>query len=873
MALDQSDVVGPHSGSGVNMAIFNFFKPRGWAPGHQGYSDWLDIFADPSRFTTVSATATSWTVRAADPSTYGTGDYVIFPAAGSSFTYPPGSAFPSGVIGRIELRDASTGQLAFSIAELGGLGLQVSALQTRPTPLLNGNDTFHGSSGQDTFTAGAGDDVLHGSSQGDLFGDALLGGDGNDVLYGGPAGDSLSGGAGDDLIYVGQQGAFDRASGDEGNDVIRDGSGEAFGGEGDDLIVNVGGWLYGEDGNDTLEGSGRLFGGSGDDRLTGSVSSDTLDAGTGRDVVVAGGGDDTIVIDGLLDFVLAGEGNDQVRVIASTGQAGYDHLVVEGGLRTDQSHDRIVFDRAGPAVNVQVGGGGGAGVFVRGFDSIELSNRADRLEVTATTPGHGQSIEGHGGDDIILGGDEWDSAYGGDGDDFLDGRIGDDRLTGGSGDDVLLGAAGDDFLSNDAGDDLLDGGSGSDTVTFYTQEAGDPLILDLALTTAQFTGAGWDTLLSIENVEFWTGYFPRQMTILGNESANRLLANGEGARLEGRGGDDVLTAHYCYGDEGDDELIGREVYGGAGDDILQSRKADGGTGIDLLRVTLGFTNEDIVFDAEAGSLSTPPDYYGNVTSMEWVNVERFNVFGFYGNDTLRGGAYGDDLSGNRGDDLIEGRGGDDVLWGAEGTDILRGGDGDDLVHEGQGDDIYEGGAGRDTLRLWGPGYVEGLGMVGVTVDLAVTDARQWTGQGNDLISGFENLIGTIEANDVLKGDGGDNSLWGESGDDVLIGRSGHDTLYGGDGFDTAVFSGSSKDYKIFLHNDQVRVKGADGSDLLIGIERLRFDDGDIEVHGPLVLPATPTVSKPEQPLVLPDAQDQGIKDGGALVLPADAWLI
>jgi Ca2+-binding RTX toxin-like protein len=91
------------------------------------------------------------------------------------------------------------------------------------------------------------------------------------------------------------------------------------------------------------------------------------------------------------------------------------------------------------------------------------------------------------------------------------------------------------------------------------------------------------------------------------------------------------------------------------------------------------------------------------------------------------------------------------------------------------------------------------------------------------------LHGTDGA-DMLTGTVEEDFLLGGAGDDVLFGGAGDDGLHGGDGIDTAVFVGASELYAITLEDAGWRIKGLDGSDLLISVERLAFDDITIGVE-------------------------------------------
>lgn len=141
-----------------------------------------------------------------------------------------------------------------------------------------------------------------------------------------------------------------------------------------------------------------------------------------------------------------------------------------------------------------------------------------------------------------------------------------ERLTGSAGADRLVGAGGDDIINGGLGDDLLLGGLGVDTADYGSSTAG--VTASLALTGAQNTGAGWDTIREIE-------------TLQGSAHADRLTGNGSANGLSGGAGDDVLA-----GGGGADRLEG-----GVGRDVLT-----GGSGADVF-----------VFSSWSASTPTAPD--------------------------------------------------------------------------------------------------------------------------------------------------------------------------------------------------------------------------------------------------------------------------
>ena len=133
------------------------------------------------------------------------------------------------------------------------------------------------------------------------------------------------------------------------------------------------------------------------------------------------------------------------------------------------------------------------------------------------------------------------------GDDRLVGGPGDDRLDGGSGKDRLIGGTGTDHFVLD-GDgarpsrDVVDGGPGSDTAHYDLRWK--PLRIDLA----RDRGPDGDVLRGIEHADGGRG----NDVLIGDGQRNRLITGGGADRVDGRGGDDLIT----HEDGGAATLIG-----------------------------------------------------------------------------------------------------------------------------------------------------------------------------------------------------------------------------------------------------------------------------------------------------------------------------
>ena len=250
-------------------------------------------------------------------------------------------------------------------------------------------------------------------------------------------------------------------------------------------------------------------------------------------------------------------------------------------------------------------------------------------------------------------------AIDGTGNDRIEGNAAANVLDGGSGSDRLTGKDGDDILMGRAGDDMLTGGRGSDTARFVT--AAD-VTADLALSGAQRTGEGRDTLKGIENL--WGGTGANRLW--GDGAANRLRGAEKADLLNGRGGDDTLE-----GRGGNDRLFGKEgndrLTGGTGNDLIS-----GGTGVDTA-----------IF---GGSVGVTVDL--RITSAQLTGQGRDRLIGI---ENLEGGNGFDRLTGNDGANRLSGGRGSDVLTGNGGNDRLAGGAGADSF-------VFVGAIGRDVIE-------------------------------------------------------------------------------------------------------------------------------------------------------------------------------
>ncbi|MFV0473998.1 MAG: calcium-binding protein [Pikeienuella sp.] len=194
-------------------------------------------------------------------------------------------------------------------------------------------------------------------------------------------------------------------------------------------------------------------------------------------------------------------------------------------------------------------------------------------------------------------------------------------------------------------------------------------------------------------------------------------------------------------------------------------------------------------------------------------------------DTLTGGAGGEQIDGGGGDDQINGGGGDDTLLGGKGDDKLDGGEGDDQLIGGDGDDTMAGGAGDDHLTGDDDRTPTGGGAGGDMLYGGVGGDRLFGGEGGDCLfggmgpdtlfggAGADCLFGD-EGRDLLDGGAGADTMRGGRGDDRLEARAGADRLDGGRGQD--ILAGNGGDDLIKGDRGRDALYGGGGDDTLEG---------------------------------------------------------
>jgi Ca2+-binding RTX toxin-like protein len=189
------------------------------------------------------------------------------------------------------------------------------------------------------------------------------------------------------------------------------------------------------------------------------------------------------------------------------------------------------------------------------------------------------------------------------------------------------------------------------------------------------------------------------------------------------------------------------------------------------------------------------------------------IWGWDGDDVLRGSAGADCLVGGRGNDVLAGR---------AGADRMLGGLGNDTYYVDAGDRVQESaGAGVDQVRS-----TVTHALAANVENLILTGAAAISGAGN---AANNVLYGNAAAN-ILSGVAGSDRLLGGAGNDRLAGGLGADRLTGGAGADAFVFAAASETPRAgrdaildFAHGiDRIDLRGIDADTLHAGNQAFRF---------------------------------------------------
>jgi Ca2+-binding RTX toxin-like protein len=275
----------------------------------------------------------------------------------------------------------------------------------------------------------------------------------------------------------------------------------------------------------------------------------------------------------------------------------------------------------------------------------------------------------------------------------LQGDAFDNTLIGTSQSDTIKGLAGNDYIVGGGGADNIDGGPGFDLASWLDQTSG--LTLNLA---NQALNAGSALGNTVSNVEaFYLTTFVDSFT----------------------GGS---TGVFVYGFDGNDKITGSSV-----SDII-----DGGPGADTIDAGAGFDYVSYYSSANAVTvdLKNPANNTGDAKGDVITNAEAYILT-------------------SKDDTFIGTDSGQNIVFGYEGNDTLKGGfnannwffagDGNDRMTGGGVQDLFVGGNGADTIVLVTPKPIAGSSVFGFTPG---TDALEISRAAFGLSAGYSVAAGS-----------------------------------------------------------------------------------------------------------------------------------
>ncbi|MEM5585778.1 calcium-binding protein [Roseibium sp. AS2] len=571
-------------------------------------------------------------------------------------------------------------------------------------------------------------------------------------------------------------------------------------------------------------GTGERTGTSGNEIFYMSSGDDVIESKSGGDVFVFG---ENFGHDVINDYEQSVDGFDTIR---------FAHLTPDDVVATREGKDLVItVVETGDTIRVtgqfhDIGytlSGGMVGPY-QGIEEIVFANGDvwGQGEI-ATAVAHPEDT-----DDTIVGTDHGDVLDGGAGDDLLQGGNGFDiyRFDTGYGQDIIQ-----DLQMNvlSPAEDLVLFGEGlnREDLSFYRDGDSDDLVIntsggDSLTIKGQFNGG------SALGMEIWIGrieYF--QFTNGDPESQGfdhadimRTLVS------QGKTDDDDVIYGFTFDDvldggAGDDFLSGGDkndtyVFGfGYGSDVFDEGNLDlNFETIDKVLLGAGITQDDLTLERDGGSsdlvvkltdgsqFTIKKQFLGDsIAGNHYFAIEtiEFADGSFWDQEYI----YNTLLEHTVGDDELYGFWRDDVMDGGAGDDYLNGGDGDDtyLFGLGYGQDVIHDGfvsvfSNENDRLLFGEGIAKDdvvWSRDGASNDLIVTlaDGSIATLQGQFSYNNFGHRYFDIELfefadgqtmtiwdiqNLLLQATDGDDVLYGFASEDEFDGGAGNDVYYGGE---------------------------------------------------------------------------------------------
>jgi len=662
-------------------------------------------------------------------------------------------------------------------------------------------------------------DTIKGLSNDD---DTILAGGGNDSIIATKGFDSIDGGAGEDLLSLtyaaSMWGAWYSWDSLTGTGTVTIGGGSDSGAANVTTFTGIeyitGGHLFptGTIGNDILI-SNYL-----DNTLHGLAGTDTLDysqyVGQKGITLQEAEADDT-----SLTIIDTNHATDTVDGVEKIILNDYDYSSgIAGGNSISDEMLHALMDAGATTFTLDA--------------SLLTSGKYLNFDASSVTSAYNIEVTGGADADTITGGGGNDTIDGGTGDDSLGGGGGNDTIDGGDGNDTFIGSLGNDVIHGGAGSNTLDYSNLDDThsitVAFNTSGVGT-VSLDststqtfdniqvlkgtAGLDTLDYRTLGGATVALNENNGVVTIEYPidndtAEVIVSGFEriilndapsyDGGIYLSTATLSGLMGTGsGTFTLDASHMKSNSlslnanGVDSSFNLSVIGGGADDYIT-----GGAGADTLQGGAGTDTLNYHAETGGGAISfgydvdtqtaTITDTNGHTDTVSGIENVRLNDVDYSGGLNLTTGLL---------DAMMDADATTFILDASENTNaftvdasdvcddynlfILGSNEGDNVITGGGGNDTIQGGSSTDGDTLSGGGgintisYENATGIVTVTLDNS--DVQATGGGGRDLLSNFQNIIGS-KYNDILTGDDGNNVIEGGQGDDVLVGGLGNDTV-------------------------------------------------------------------------------------------------
>ena len=513
--------------------------------------------------------------------------------------------------------------------------------------------------------------------------------------------------------------------------------------------------------------------------------------------------------------------------LAITGTAGRDEIALRLRAGAPDTLQIDVRDDGSPDFNLKRDRFDKILVDLRaGDDAVRIDEVNGVFTTTERT-----TLEGGGGNDVLVGASGPELLLGGAGVDVLRGGGDNDRLFGGDGDDQVFGEEGNDRMVWNPGDDddLNEGGDGTDVV-----EVNGGIVAEAFATIANGTRVRFDRLdPSPFSIDIGTS---ENLVLDMKDGDDSFSATGNLAALirmtvDGGAGDDAILGSngidLLLGGDGNDSIDGQQgndvAFLGAGDDVFRWDPGDGGDtvegqhGTDRMRFNgsggaelfqVSANGHRVLLTRNLGSIVMDLDDVEAIDLNTLGNTDASVVNDLSGTDVVKieidqAGAIG----GTAGDAQAD-------------TVIVNGTDGADAV------DIVGGGTSVSVLGLR------------VTVDISnsegANDSLVVNGLGSDdAVTATALPAGVTKL--TLDGGAGSDSLRGSQGADVFLGGAGDDFILGDDGNDLALMGADADTFRWDAGDGNDTLEGQDGSDTMLLFGSDAGESVDVVANGGRVL--------------------------------------